>query len=101
MRKFNSSCRSEEADNLFQTVLTLDNIEEVYRFFKDLCTEAEIKNMTERYHIARLLSERKTYIDIEYRTGASTATISRVNRHLHYGNDGYMIGIEKMREKKS
>lgn len=78
----------------------LENLEDCYRFFEDLCTQSELKAMAERFEVAKLLRERKTYIDIEDRTGASTATISRVNRYLNYGNDGYKIVLERLREYK-
>lgn len=98
MRNLDAKTKSESVDMLMECILMLDTIEDCYRFFEDLCTTSEIKAMAERFQVAKLLRERKTYIDIEDRTGASTATISRINRSLNYGNDGYKMVIEKMKE---
>jgi TrpR-related protein YerC/YecD len=98
MMNFEPETRAETADMLFQGILTLENQEDCYRFFGDLCTVNEIRTMAQRFKVAKLLRERKTYIDIEERTGASTATISRINRFLNYGNDGYKMVIERLRE---
>lgn len=98
MRNFEPKTKSETSDMLMEGILMLENLEECYRFFEDLCTTGELKAMTERFQVAKFLRERKTYIDIEDRTGASTATISRVNRFLNYGNDGYKMVIEKLKE---
>lgn len=99
MRDFDPKTKNDEVDLLFEGILMLENLEDCYRFFEDLCTTSEIKAMSERFQVAKLLRERKTYIDIEDRTGASTATISRINRFLNYGNDGYKMVIEKIKEK--
>jgi TrpR-related protein YerC/YecD len=99
MRSFDPKTKSEDLDILFEAMLTLENLEDCYRFFEDLFTTSELKSISERFQVAKLLRERKTYIDIEDRTGASTATISRVNRFLNYGNDGYKMVIERLREK--
>lgn len=101
MRKYDPKSTSESVDALMQGVLLLENMEECYRFFEDLCTQSELKAMAERFQVAKLLRERKTYIDIEDRTGASTATISRVNRFLNYGNDGYKMILERLRDFKN
>lgn len=98
MRNLDAKTKSESVDMLMECILMLDTVEDCYRFFEDLCTTSEIKAMAERFQVAKLLRERKTYIDIEDRTGASTATISRINRSLNYGNDGYKMVIEKMKE---
>ncbi len=74
---------------LYHAVLTLQSMEECEKFFKDLCTMAELKSMSQRLQVAKMLDERVVYSDIVKKTGASTATISRVNRSLNYGFDGY------------
>lgn len=80
---------TEAVDHLFDAVLSLENKEECYAFFEDVCTVNELISMSQRYEVAKMLREGKTYLDIAEKTGASTATISRVNRSLNYGNDGY------------
>lgn len=80
---------TEAVDQLFEAVLSLQNKEECYRFFEDVCTVNELLSLSQRYEVAKMLREEKTYLDIAEKTGASTATISRVNRSLNYGNDGY------------
>ena len=87
--------RSEETDDLFRAILALENIDECYSFFDDLCTVPELKSFSQRYTVAKLLLEGKVYSDIVAETGASTATISRVNRSLAYGADGYRLVFEK------
>lgn len=81
--------RTEAVDHLFDAILTLQNKEECYTFFEDVCTVNELLSLSQRYEVARMLRVQKTYLDIAEKTGASTATISRVNRSLNYGNDGY------------
>lgn len=81
---------------LFQAVLKLENIEECYTFFEDLCTVQELKALSQRLQVASMLSEGKVYSDIVAKTGASTATISRVNRSLNYGSDGYKVIFERL-----
>lgn len=98
MKSFEPKTKSDSVDMLMEGILTLENLEDCYRFFEDLCTTNEIKAMAERFQVANLLRERKTYIDIEDRTGASTATISRINRFLNYGNNGYKMVIERLKE---
>lgn len=85
----NSKIRDKNVDFLFRAILALKTIDECYDFFEDLCTATEIKAMAQRIIVARMLRDKRVYTDIVNRTGASTATISRVNRSLHYGNDGY------------
>ncbi|MBZ4664528.1 MAG: TrpR-like protein YerC/YecD [Caloramator sp.] len=99
MREYTSKLKSEEMDYLFNVILNLETLEECYRFFEDLCTINELQAMSQRLQVAKMLLERKTYIDIAETTGASTATISRVNRSLNYGQDGYKIVFEKMKQK--
>lgn len=98
MRNFDPKTKCEAVDMLMEGILTLENLEDCYRFFEDLCTTSELKAMAERFQVAKLLRERKTYIDIEDRTGASTATISRINRFLNYGNDGYKMVLERLKD---
>ena len=81
--------RRTEVDHLFEAILTLKDKEECYTFFEDVCTINELLSISQRYEVAKLLREGQTYLDISNATGASTATISRVNRSLNYGNDGY------------
>ena len=81
--------RTEAVDHLFEAILSLKNKEECYIFFEDVCTINELLSFSQRYEVARMLRQQKTYLDIAEKTGASTATISRVNRSLNYGNDGY------------
>lgn len=85
----NNKLRDKNVDFLFKSILALETLEECYNFFEDLCTVAEIKAMSQRITVAKMLSDKKVYTDIVEFTGASTATISRVNRSLHYGCDGY------------
>ena len=87
---------TEAVDHLFEAVLCLENKEECYTFFEDVCTINEIQSLAQRFEVARLLREKKTYLEIAERTGASTATISRVNRSLNYGNDGYDMVFRRM-----
>ena len=86
-------------DYFFDAVLTLKNREECYNFFEDVCTINELLAIAQRYEVAKLLREGKTYIDIAKCTGASTATISRVNRSLNYGEDGYRLAFERLEKK--
>ena len=81
--------RTEEVDHLFDAILSLKDKEECYTFFEDVCTVNELLSLSQRFEVAHMLREQKTYLDIAEKTGASTATISRVNRSLNYGNDGY------------
>lgn len=85
----NKKIKTDAVDHLFEAILTLRTAEECYAFFEDVCTVNELLSLSQRYEVAKMLREKKTYLDIAERTGASTATISRVNRSLNYGNDGY------------
>ena len=93
-----SKLRTKEADELFEAILMLKDVEECYQFFTDICTAREIQSISQRLHVAKLLKIRKTYSVIEEETGASTA-ISRVNRSLNYGEGGYDLVLEKLIEK--
>ena len=81
--------RTEAVDYLFDAILSLKDKEECYTFFEDICTINELLSLSQRFEVAKMLREQKTYLEIAEKTGASTATISRVNRSLNYGNDGY------------
>lgn len=96
MVDYNSKIKSEQVDNLFQAILELETIEECYRFFEDICTIKEIQSIAQRLEVAKLLTLNNTYSEIEKKTGASTATISRINRSLNYGVDGYKIVLERL-----
>ena len=91
---------TEAVDSLFDAVLSLENREECYRFFEDVCTVNEILSLSQRFEVAKMLKEKRTYLEISEKTGASTATISRVNRSLNYGNDGYEMVFERIGEEK-
>ena len=97
---YKSKLQNKNIDELFNSILQLDNIEECYRFFEDLCTVVEIKSMAQRLQVAKLLKEGKTYNEIEEKTGASTATISRINRFLNYGSEGYDIVLKRLKIKE-
>lgn len=92
--------RSEAVNQLFDAILCLKNREECYTFFEDVCTINELMSLSQRFEVAKMLREQKTYLDIAEKTGASTATISRVNRSLNYGNDGYDMVFSRMEENK-
>ena len=88
---YDSKIRSPETDALFQAILTLRTEEDCYRFFEDICTIKEIRDIAQRLEVARLLRSGDTVASIAQRTGASTTTVSRVNRCLHYGAGGYEL----------
>ena len=88
--------RTEAVDHLFEAILLLKDKEECYTFFEDVCTVNELLSLSQRFEVAYMLREKKTYLDIAEKTGASTATISRVNRSLNYGKDGYDMIFERM-----
>lgn len=90
----------KEIRQLFQAVLQLQTIEECYQLFEDLCTVGEIKSMAQRLEVARMLQNGFTYSQIEQQTGASTATISRVKRCLHYGTDGYRLVLDRIAQEE-
>ena len=96
----NPKIHTEEVDHLFEAILTLKSKEECYKFFEDVCTIKELLAMAQRYEVALLLEKKLTYLDIADKTGASTATISRVNRSLNYGEDGYEMVFERLGLKK-
>ncbi|AOR22460.1 YerC/YecD family TrpR-related protein [Clostridium taeniosporum] len=96
MSSSDSKIKSKELDLFFKGILELENIDECYNFFEDVATINEIKSLAQRFHVAMLLNNKKTYTEIAEVTGASTATISRVNRCLNYGSNGYKIILKKL-----
>ena len=91
--------RTDSVNHLFDAILSLKDREECYTFFEDICTVNELLSLSQRFEVARMLRNHKTYLEIAEQTGASTATISRVNRSLNYGNDGYDMVFSRMIEK--
>ena len=96
----NNKLKDENIDFLFKAILALENMDECYNFFEDLCTVQELKSLSQRLAVAKMLSEKSVYTEIVEQTGASTATISRVNRSLHYGCDGYDIVFDRIKDKE-
>ena len=95
----NKKIRTPEVEQLFKGILCLQNVEECYEFFEDICTINELLSLSQRFDVASMLRDKKTYLEIADKTGASTATISRVNRSLNYGNDGYDMVLERLKEQ--
>ena len=96
----NKKIRTEAVDHLFDAILELQGKEECYSFFEDLCTVNELLSLSQRFEVASMLREHKTYLEIAEKTGASTATISRVNRCLSYGADGYQTVLARLDENR-
>ncbi len=90
------NCKNHSVDRLFEAILSLQNVEECYRFFEDACTIKELLDLAQRFDVACDLMEKKNYQQIAKDVGVSTATISRVNRALQYGNQGYQMVIERL-----
>lgn len=90
--------RSEEMNKLFETILKLDNIEECYSFFEDICTIKEMQDMAQRLAVAVLLDQGENYQKISQDVSVSTATISRVSKCLRYGSGGYRLALDKMKQ---
>ena len=88
--------KNASVDYLFEAILSLKNKEECYLFFEDICTVNELLSLSQRFEVAGMLRAKKTYLEIADKTGASTATISRVNRSLNYGNDGYDLVFNRI-----
>lgn len=97
----NNKLQDDNLDFLFRGILKLETIEECYKFFEDLCTVSEMKAMSQRAVVAKMLRDRHVYSDIVSQTGASTATISRVNRSLNYGCDGYDLVFGRMTDDEA
>ena len=96
----NMKIKTDSVDYLFDAILSLNNKEECYSFFEDLCTVNELLSLSQRFEVASMLKSGKTYMEIAEKTGASTATISRVNRSLNYGNDGYEMIFGRLEQKQ-
>ena len=92
--------RTDEVNHLFEAIMTLDNMEEYFRFFEDILTVNELLSISQRFEVAKMLRQKNTYIEIAEKTGASTATISRVNRSLNYGNDGYDMVFDRIKRNR-
>ncbi len=93
---YDSKVKSDETDELYKAIMSLQSQEECYRFFDDLCTFGEIKAMAQRFHVAKLLEEGKTFTQISEEIGASSATITRVNKCITYGSGGYKLVLERL-----
>lgn len=96
----NEKIKSKELDKLFRGILTLETVEDCYMFFEDLCSMSELKSFAQRFQVSELLYDKVTYNAISYITNASTATISRINRSLEYGNGGYVAVIKRLQEQE-
>jgi TrpR-related protein YerC/YecD len=96
----NDKLRNESTDRLAEAILSMKNKEEVYAMSEDLFTVAEVKSLAQRLDVAIMLSEKNPYTEIVAKTGVSTATISRVNRCLLYGADGYNIILDRIKKEK-
>ncbi len=97
---YDSKLKSAEMDALFEAILSLKDADECYRFFEDICTINELQSISQRLQVARMLDEHVTYSTISHDTGASTATISRVNRCLLYGTGGYRLALDRAEKEK-
>ncbi len=91
--------KTEAVKELFEAILTLENVDECFDFFEDVCTVNEVLSIAQRFSVAKMLKDNKTYLEVAKETGASTATISRVNRSLNYGNDGYEMVFARLNNK--
>lgn len=96
----NKKLRSDSVDNLFKGILGLESVEECYNLFEDLCTMHEIQSLAQRLEVAKMLKDHRTYNEICDKTGASTATISRVNRCLNYGSEGYQLVLDRLAKQE-
>ena len=97
----NNKIKTASVDFLFDAILSLKDKEECYIFFEDICTINELLSLSQRFEVAKMLTQKKTYLEIAEKTGASTATISRVNRSLNYGNDGYDMVFKRVYGQKN
>lgn len=96
----NKKIRTAAVETLFNAIIKLETVDECFDFFEDLATINEILSLSQRFEVARMLRQHKTYLEIAEKTGASTATISRVNRSLNYGNDGYDLAIQRIQDEQ-
>lgn len=93
---YSGKLKEDLLDRLFEAILLLEDLDECYSFFEDICTVAELKSLAQRLEVAKMIRDNRTYGEISSRTGASTATISRVKRALNYGADGYKLVLERL-----
>lgn len=100
MTKSEKSKKRQPHTEMYQAILALETLDECIRFFEDLCSVTELNAIEQRYHVARMLSQGHIYSDIQEKTGASSATISRVNRSLHYGADSYETVFKRLDKDK-
>lgn len=96
----NKKIRTPQTERVFKAILQLRTIDECCDFFEDICTVNEVMSIAQRFEVAEMLRDNKTYMQIAEKTGASTATISRVNRSLNYGSDGYDLVMNRMKEEE-
>ena len=96
---YDSKFKRDDIDELFEGILSLKTVDECYRFFEDICTINEINSIAQRLQVAKMLDNKCTYKEIEQETKASTATISRINKCLVYGADGYKIVLANLAKK--
>ena len=96
----NQKIKTPQTDQLLKAVLTLETLEECYSFFEDVCTVNELASISQRFAVAAMLKEGRTYMEIAQETGASTATISRVKRSLDYGNNAYDLVLDRLSKKE-
>lgn len=97
---YQNRLKDDFIDRLFEAMLLLEDEEECYRFFEDISTVSELKSMAQRLEVAKMLDQKMTYTDIAEKTGASTATISRVKRCLFFGADGYRLILDKLKKNE-
>ena len=100
VHEMNKKIKTPAVEKLFEAILSLENMDECFDFFEDICTINELLSLSQRFEVARMLREHRTYLEIAEKTGASTATISRVNRSLNYGNDGYEMVLKRIEPEK-
>ena len=93
--------KKEKSDQLYKAIMQLQDEQECYEFFQDLCTVSELRSMEQRFEVACMLNKGMIYNDILEKTGASSATISRVNRSLQYGADGYAVAFKRLKEQEA
>lgn len=98
METYNSKLKSDEMDELYKAILTLQNVDECYRFFEDICTINELLSMAQRLTIAKLLHSNRKWTEIEQETYASSATISKVSKCMNYGTDGYSLVLDRLKD---
>ncbi len=99
METYNSKLKSDEMDELYKAILTLQNVDECYRFFEDICTINELLSMAQRLNIAKLLHDNRKWTEIEQETYASSATISKVSKCMNYGTQGYKIVLDRLNQE--